>query len=189
STSGLVIAAAVGFGIALAAAYVAARITFSAPTVEALRPSAVEAERRAPLASAALGLVLLVATWSMLLMRPTHPWLLVGALIAVQVIAYWAGALLGPTVIALTGQLWRRLVGGSSWLSGAPAAENFPRRPRRGGIPVATIAAACGMAVSMTGLVQSFDAAWSAWIRDHFAADVFVGSGSPLLLPPRPPAG
>ena len=44
------------FGIALAAAYVAARITFSAPTVEALRPSAVEAERRAPLASAALGL-------------------------------------------------------------------------------------------------------------------------------------
>jgi len=189
STDGVLIAAAIGFGIALAAAYVAARITFSGPTVEALRPSAVEAERRAPLASAALGLVLLVATWSMLLMRPTRPWLVVGALIAVQVIAYWAGALLGPTVISLTGQLWRRLVAGSSWLPGRLAAENFPRSPRRSGITLATIAAACGMAVSMTGLVQSFDAAWSAWIRDHFAADVFVGSGSRFRLLAGPPMG
>src|SRR4029453_6405805 len=189
STSGLVIAAAVGFGIALAAAYVAARITFSAPTVEALRPSAVEAERRAPLASAALGLVLLAATWSMLLMRPTRPWLVVGALIAGQVIAYWGGALLGPTVIALTGRLWQRLVGGSSCLPCRLAAENFPRSPRRSGITLATIAAACGMAVSMTGLVQSFDAAWSAWIRAHFAADVFVGSGSRFRLLAGPPMG
>jgi putative ABC transport system permease protein len=113
----------------------------------------------------------------------------VGALIAVQVIAYWAGALLGPTVIALTGQLWQRLVGGSSWLPGRLAAENFPRSPRRSGITLATIAAACGMAVSMTGLVQSFDAAWSAWIRDHFAADVFVGSGSRFRLLAGPPMG
>src|SRR4029453_5876588 len=99
------------------------------------------------------------------------------------------GALLGPAVVSLTGQLWRRLVGGSSWLRGRLAAENFPRSPRRSGITLATIAAACGMAVSMTGLVQSFDAAWSAWIRDHFAADVFVGSGSRFRLLAGPPMG
>ena len=41
----------------------------------------------------------------------------------------------------------------------------------------------------MTGLVQSFDAGWSGWIREHFAADVFVGSGSRFRLLAGPPMG
>jgi putative ABC transport system permease protein len=189
SPSGLLIAAGTGLGIALAAAYVAARTTFNAPTVEALRPSAVEAEGRAPLASVVLGVALLAATWSMLLMHSTRPWLVVGALIAAQFVGYWAGALLGPAIVSGVGRAWRRLVGSSRWLPGRLAAENFPRSPRRTGITLATIAAACGMAVSMSGLVQSFDAAWSGWIRERFAADVFVGSGSRFRLLAGPPMG
>ncbi len=189
SAAGIPIAVAIGFGIALAAAYIAARTTFGAPTVEALRPAAVEAERRAPLVSVVLGVLLLAATWSMLLMPPTHPSLVVGALIAAQVVAYSAGAMLGPPVVAGIGRLWQRAVSSSRWLPGRLAAENFPRSPRRTGITLATIAAACGMAVSMTGLVRSFDAAWTSWLRDHFAADVFVGSGSRFRLLAGPPMG
>src|SRR4029450_3131531 len=112
------------------------------------------------------------------LVRPPPPAWVVGALIAVQLVAYWAGALLGPAVVTVAGRAWQRLVSGARWLPGRLAAENFPRSPRRTGITLATIAAACGMAVCMTGLVQSFDAAWSAWVPEHFAGDVFVGSGS-----------
>src|SRR5262249_23652136 len=62
------------------------------------------------------------------------------------------------------------------------AGDNLPRRPGRAGITVATIAAAFGFSVSIGGLVRSFEAAWSGWIEQHFAADLFVGSGARFRL-------
>src|SRR5262245_9833195 len=169
SANGLVVAAATGLTMALAAAWLAARHTFAAPTVEALRPAAGEAERAAPVAAAVLGASLLAATWSMVLLRTTTPWIVVGSLIAAQFAGYWAAALLGPSIVTGVGAAWRWLAGASQWLPGRLAAENFPRSPRRAGITLATIAAAFGLAVSMSGLVQSFNGAWSAWVREHFA--------------------
>jgi putative ABC transport system permease protein len=189
SMRGVLVAAATGGGIALAAAYLAARATFHAPTVEALRPAAIETEGRAPRFAGVLAIALLAATWSLLLMRPTRPWIVLGGMIAAQFVAYWAGAMLAPAIVTGTGRAWQRVVGASRWLPVRLAAENFPRSPRRTGITLATIAASCGMAVSFTGMVQSFDAAWSGWLREHFAADVFVGSGSRFRLLAGAPMG
>ena len=130
SARGLVVAAATGFGIALAAAYLAARNTFSAPTVEALRPAAVETSRTRVAGRGRPRPRPPGRHVGMLLLGPTRPWLVVGSLIAAQLVAYTAGAVLWPASRARRGRAVACGGRGSRWLPGRLAAENFPRSPR-----------------------------------------------------------
>src|SRR5262249_10970143 len=125
SPAGIVVAAVAGLGMAWAAASLAARNTFSSPTVEALRPSAVESEPRGHGGTVAVGAVLVAATWSILLIRPTQRWLIVGSLIVAQVAAYWGWALLGPALVSAVGAAWQGAVRGSRWLPVRLAADDF----------------------------------------------------------------
>jgi putative ABC transport system permease protein len=184
SVSGMVTAAVVGLTMALAAAYLAVRSTFAAPTVEALRPVAVETESRSTssVGAVVVGLLLVAATWLVVLADPRRRWMVVAIVIASQLVAYCGGALLAPPLVSAIGAMLRRAVGHWQSLPVRLAVDNFSRSPRRAGITVATITAAFGMAVCMVGLVQSFEGAWTGWIEQHFAADVFVGSGTRFRL-------
>jgi putative ABC transport system permease protein len=182
SLRGVLAGAAVGIAVALVAALLAVRTAFASPTVEALRPAAVESEGERRVGAVGAGLLMIAATWLVGFAGPRSGWLVIGIFVASQAVAYAGGALLAPSLVSWAGSALRGLAARSQWLPIRLAGENLPRRPGRAGITVATIAAAFGFSVSIAGLVQSFEAAWSGWIRQHFAADLFVGSGAHFRL-------
>jgi putative ABC transport system permease protein len=192
SAAGTAVGIAIGFSTALSAAYLAVRSTFEVPAVEALRPARVESPEglgnvRTPLV---LGLSLILGTWLVALAPPNPGFApMVALIIATQAVAYAGGALLGPTLVVLAGRAVRRLTRSSSWLPLRLAAENLPRSPRRTGTTVATITAALGMAVTLAGLVHSFERSWMSWLDHHFGGDLFVGSGARFRLLAGPPMG
>src|SRR5262249_61701924 len=125
---------------------------------------------------------LLAGRWLVAAADPRSGWLVIGIFVASQLVAYVGGALLAPSLVSWAGSAVRGVVARSQSLPVRLAGENLPRRPGRAGITVATIAAPFPFSVSIAGLVQSFEAAWSGWIRQHFAADLFVGSGAHFRL-------
>jgi putative ABC transport system permease protein len=182
SLRGLLAGAAVGVAVALVAALLAVRTAFATPTVEALRPAAVETERERSPGVVVAGLLMIAATWLVGMADPRLGWLVIGIFVASQLVAYCGGALLAPSIVSGVGAGLRGLVTRSQSLPIRLAGDNLPRRPGRAGITVATIAAAFGFSVSIAGLVRSFEGAWSGWIEQHFAADLFVGSGARFRL-------
>jgi hypothetical protein len=66
------------------------------------------------------------------------------------------------------------------------AALQLPRPPVRGGSSVAMIGAAIATPARSPSW-SSFQGAWLAWIQQHFAADLFVGSGGRVRLLAGPP--
>lgn len=189
STVGAGVGMVVGFGTTLIAALLAARATFRTPTVEALRPVTVESEtRERAILPMVLACVFFSATWLVALL-PSGLRLatIVAVIIATQVLAYLGAALVGPVLIAIAGRATARLARWSPSLPLRLATENLPRTPNRSGTTVSTIAAALGMAVTLAGLVQSFEGAWMTWLEQHFGADLFVGSGARFHLVAGPP--
>jgi putative ABC transport system permease protein len=189
SVTALAIGAGVGLVTALAGAYVAVRGTLAAPGVEALRPTGVwRDDFRTASWTIPAGVLLIGATW---LIAAAPPGLgfaaIVTLIIATQAAAYAGGAMLGPSLVSAVGQVARRVAGRTTRLPVRLAAENLPRGPTRSGTTVAIIAAALGMAVTLTGLVHSFEKAWLGWIDEHFGADLFVGSGGRFRLLAGPP--
>jgi putative ABC transport system permease protein len=184
SYEGGAVAALVGIVTALVAAWLAARATFRTTSVEALRATSVEStEGAGGVRPIALAVSLLGATWLLALVPPGVGFAAVVTLIiATQAIAYAGAAVLGPSLVSLVGSLARRAARPFGALPVLLAAENLPRTPRRSGTTVATIAAAVGMAVTVAGLVRSFDSAWLGWLDEHFGADLFVGSGGRFRL-------
>ena len=183
SASGTVAGLAVGLVTALVSAYLAARRTFEAPTVEALRPAGLGFEippRR--WGSFVTATLLVMSTWGITLVSPQHGRTIVAVIIGSQLVAYLGAAILSPTLVASVGAALRRLTARSLRLPIRLAADNLPRTPRRSGMTVTMITAAIGMTASLGGFVQSFEHAWLGWLHQHFAADVFVGSGSRIHL-------
>ncbi len=192
SALGTLIGLLIGFTTALSAAYLAVRSTFEVPAVEALRPARVENQEnvgklRRPLV---LGVSFVLGTWLVAFAPPGLGFVpMVAIIIATQAVAYAGGALLGPALVVLAGRAMQRLTRSSSWLPLRLAAENLPRAPRRTGTTVATITAALGMAVTLAGLVHSFERSWMSWLEHHFGGDLFVGSGARFRLLAGPPMG
>lgn len=189
ATDGLVLSAGVGLTVSLIAAYLAVRATFLAPTVEALRPAAVASEP--PLARSrrlALAALLLAASW-LIVLAPSGMGLGIttSLVIASVILSLGGAALLAPALVSWVGQAVAALGRRAPWVSVRLAAENLPRTPSRGGATVATIAAALAIAVTLACLVESIESAWLAWIREHFAADLLLGSGGRVRILAGPP--
>lgn len=191
STWGVVAGAVIGIGMATVAAYFAIRATFAAPTMEALRPVSleIEATHRDERRLLALAVVLIAATWLVSCVSSQFGYLVVGVIILSQVSAYCGGALLSPSVVMAVGSVLRSWGRRSPQVALRLAVDSLPRNPRRSGLTVATITAALGMVVSLAGLVRSFETAWLGWMENHFAADLFVGSGARFHLLAGPPMG
>ncbi len=189
---GTLVGVVVGLTTALGAAYLAVRSTFEVPAVEALRPARVESQDDPGNLTRPLlfGVSLVLGTWLVALAPPGLGFApMVAIIIATQAVAYAGGALLGPALVAFAGRALQRLARASTWLPLRLAAENLPRAPRRTGTTVATITAALGMAVTLAGLVHSFERSWMSWLDHHFGADLFVGSGARFRLLAGPPMG
>jgi putative ABC transport system permease protein len=189
SVPGLLAGAGIGVSTALVAAYVAIRATFRSPTVAALRPASVELEPPGRFGRLlGIGLALATTSWLIVLVPPGLGFgTLVGIIIATHVVVYAGGAVLAPSLVLGGGRIWRWLTRRSTSLSLRLAADNLPRSPSRSGSTVATIAAALGMAVTLAGVVHSFESAWLGWVEQHFGADLFVGSGARFRLLAGPP--
>jgi putative ABC transport system permease protein len=187
SGRGTIAGLVVGLGMALAAAYLAIRATFAAPTVEALRPAGVAFERPPRrLRALAIAAALIGATWTIALVPPTHGWLVVAVIIGSQLAAYVGAAVVSPALVTTAGQCLRGAAMRAYRLPLSLAVDNLPRTPGRSGMTVVTITAAIGMLASLGGFVQSFENAWTAWAEQHFAADLFVGGGARLRLQAGP---
>jgi putative ABC transport system permease protein len=184
SLAGAVIGVLTGIATALAAAAFATRATFSATTVEALRPATFV--WRAPatvIRSIVVPVLLLVGSWLILLAPPGLGFVgLVSLVIASGGAAYLGGALLAPTLVSAAGKAARGLLGRTSWLPARLAAGNLARDPTAGGATVGTIIVAMAIAVNVAGTVESFNRAWVGWVEEHFAADLFVGAGGRVQL-------
>jgi putative ABC transport system permease protein len=191
SALGAMAGIAIGLVTAIASAYVAARATLSAPTVEALRPASVEIDTPAGLCRAVVTAMLLVGVTWLIVLAPSglRFGFIVALVIVGQAVAYSAGAIIAPPLVSLAGVAALRCARRTRSLPIRLAAGNIPRSPARSGATVATIAAAIGLTVTLIGLVQSFDAAWLGWIQHHFGADLFVGSGARFRLIAGPPMG
>jgi putative ABC transport system permease protein len=103
-------------------------------------------------------------------------------IVITQAAAYGGAAIVGPAFVRASGRILQCVL---AWVASLPfrlALENLPRSPQRAGATVATIAAAVGMAVTLAGLVGSFQAAWTSWLEHQFSADLFVGSGGRFRL-------
>jgi putative ABC transport system permease protein len=188
SWTGTGVGMGIGLLMAVVAAYLAVRTTFTASTVEALRPGGVAFERTPRrLPATVIAALLLGATWTITVVSPHHAWLVIGVIIVSELIAYIGAAVLSPTLVASMADLLRRVTVHSYRLPVRLAVENMPRAPRRSGMTVTVIAAAIGMTVGLAGLVQSFEGAWLGWIDHHFGADLFVGSGARFRLLAGPP--
>ncbi len=189
STPGALVAVAIGFAGAFVATAVAFVGTFRVPTVEALRPAGIAPpDSRTFLAPLTLGLVLIASAW--LLAFAPHGLAFVPLVIALagtHDVAYFGVCLIAPALVLYTGRALRRFAHRSCRLPWRLAAENLPRAPGHGGATVAIIAVATGIAISCACLVQSFEQAWVGWIEQHFAADLFVGSGARIRLLAGPP--
>jgi len=184
TSAGTVAGLAIGLVTSFFASGLAIYSTLSAPTVEALRPlESTSATRRLRWVPAMIGLGLIASTWTILLAPPRLGLSgIVALVVGTQVVAYGGIALLGPSLVEWIGRAARRLAQSSSSAAVRLAAENIPRTPARSGATVATIVAAVGMAISLTGLVHSFEGAWLRWLEHHFGADLFVGSGARFHL-------
>jgi putative ABC transport system permease protein len=189
ATPGLILSVAVGLGVTLLTAYLAIRATFEAPTVEALRPAAVAGER--PVRRwlrVAVAALLLAASWLIALAPPNLGLVATTSLVIASVVTSLSGAaLLAPAVVSFAGQAAAALVRRAPWVAVRLAGENLPRTPSRGGATVATITAALGIAVTLVCLVESMQTAWLDWVREHFAADLLVGSGGRVRILAGPP--
>ncbi len=184
STGGAVIAAAAGVIGALLATAIALLTTFRTPTVDALRPPGMaSAERATPLGTPAAGLVLVASAWLLVLVPHGLGFVaLVAVVSGSHSLAYVGTCLVAPALVLAAGRMLRRLTRRSLRVSLRLAAENLPRAPGQGGATVAIIAVATGMAVATACLVRSFEQAWLGWLEQHFAADLFVGSGDRIRL-------
>jgi len=188
SLAGVGVAAGVGMAMALVASWLAARVTFSAPTIEALRPTGIPLEgppragRRLLLATSCAA-----ATWLIVLVPPRHRWLVVAVIILSQLVAYVGAAIVSPVLVARTGATLQQFAKRTRSLLFRMASDALPRVPRRAGMTVAAISAALAMAASVAGFVQSFENAWLSWLQQHFSADLFVGAGARFHLVAGPP--
>jgi putative ABC transport system permease protein len=188
SPFGVVAGTIVGIVIALGAAWAGSRATVLTPTVESLRPVAVEAHTAPRHLLVVVALAMLAASWFVLALPPgLGVGTMVAAVVATQIIAYTGAAVCGPWLVSTLGSAFAGLVRRVSSLPIRLGAENVPRMPWRSGATVATIAAALGMAVTLSSLVQSFEGAWIGWLEQHFGADLFVGAGARFRLVAGPP--
>jgi putative ABC transport system permease protein len=189
SISGVLVALSVGIMAAIVAAYLSARATLASPTVEALRPSAMTPDpagldaRRVLIATALLSAVWLVA------LAPPDLGLaeIVSLVIVTHSLGYAAVALIAPSLVQGAGRLARRAVQRSTGFASRLAAENLSRDARRSGATVIVIASAFGIATVVAVLAQSFENSWMTWIRQRFAADLYVGHGERVQLIAGPP--
>jgi putative ABC transport system permease protein len=193
STGGAIVAVLVGVGAALVATAIALGATLRMPTVEALRPPGMAPdEGRTFLRPLLLGLLLVASAWLIAFVPHGLAFApLVVALAGTHDVAYCGVCLMAPALVLFAGRELRRSAHGAHWLPWRLAAENLPRAPGQGGATVAIIAVATGIAISSACLVRSFEQAWLGWIEQHFAADLFVGSGARIRLlagPPMSPA-
>jgi putative ABC transport system permease protein len=185
------VASLMGILAALAAAAVAVRLTFRAPTVEALRPLGEGSgdEKIRPWV-VALGVPGLAAGVVLGLLPAGVPVsFLIIAVDFVDAAGMLAAACLAPGFVFAAGWLVHRLTSRTRVLPLRLAAIHLPRAPASGGATAATIAAAIAVASALAILVQSFQSAWLHWIEQHFAADLFVGGGSSVRLLAGPPIG
>jgi putative ABC transport system permease protein len=190
SVAGMLTGAVVGVATAMLTAVVAVRATFRTPTVEALRPAAVEVEERGGLGGALVaGVTLAASTWPVVWAAPPGIGFvaLCGLVIVTHAVVYLGAALAAPATALAAGAALGRLGRRSGSVVLHLAMESVARSPRRGGAMVATVAVGLGMVVQFTGLVQSFERAWVTWIEQHFGADLFVGSGARVRLMAGPP--
>jgi putative ABC transport system permease protein len=98
-------------------------------------------------------------------------------------------AFLAPGVLLAAGWTMRRLTRRTGSAALRLAALHLSRTPVRGGATIGTGAAALGIACGLAVLVASFQRAWLDWIEQHFAADLFVGSGGHVRLLAGPVMG
>jgi len=190
SPLGSALGLAIGVVVAVLAAFVAVRATFAVPTVEALRPAVIPLEDPPPLfRTMCVAAFLIAATWVIVFVPASARFLVVAVIIGSQLFAYAAMTILGPAIVSGVGTWLARWGGPTRLLWIRLAAHSLPRTPRRTGMTVAAIAAAIGMTVSLSGLVRSFENSWASWIDQHFASDLFVGSGGRVRLLAGPPMG
>lgn len=185
------IASLMGILAALAAGAVAVRLTFRAPTVEALRPlGAGSGDERVRPWVVALGIPGIAAGAVLGLLPAGVPVsVLIVAIDFVDAAGMLAAACLAPGLVLAAGWLVHRLTSRTRVLPLRLAAIHLPRAPASGGATAATIAAAIAVASALAILVQSFQAAWLQWLERHFGADLFVGSGRSVRLLAGPPIG
>lgn len=182
----------VGVGTALLSAAVAVAATFRAPTVEALRPVGLARERMRPWPLIGAGILLLSLTWLVVF---TPPGLSTGSTVAAisgrYLVGCLAAAVLAPVFSSGAGTLILRVLRGGRSVSLRLAAASLRRTPARAGSTITMIVAAVSLAVTLAGLVKSFQHAWLSWIEQHFASDLIVGAGGHARLVPgrrwRPP--
>lgn len=181
---------AMGLSVALVACVFALRTSFGMPTVEMLKPSGAAAidERVGPWTPVA-GLLAIAAGVALLAFAPrgTEGATLIALVDMAEGLPLLGAALLAPSLVLAAAWTTRRLLGHTRNVPLALAALHLPRSPVRGGASVATIGAAIAIATGLAVLVESFQGAWIGWVEQHFAADLFVGTGGRVRLLAGPP--
>jgi putative ABC transport system permease protein len=184
SMAGALVAMAVGLAASMASAYVAVRATFTASTVETLRPAGlVSHEYGSVWRPLSLGVGFSFAIWAIVLAPKDMGFVAtVASIIGTQALGYVGIAVLASPVVWMAGTAARNVLAEVLPLPGCLAVENLPRNPGRSGGTVATITASMSIAVVVVTLVGSFERAWLGWVEQHFGGDLFIGSGPTVRL-------
>jgi putative ABC transport system permease protein len=185
----VVAGAGLGIAVALAACWFALRTSFAVPTIEALKPSgAATVDERVGRWTWAIGVGLLLSGGFLAFVpHGTDGTVLIALVDVAEGLPLLGAALVAPALVVVAGRGLHRLLRDSRNVPLELAAMQLPRSPVRGGSSVAMIAAALGIAVGLGILVESFQRAWVTWIENHFAADLFVGTGGRVRLMAGPP--
>jgi len=187
----VVIASAMGVAAALVAGVLAIRLTFRAPTVEALRPvGAATGDEDVRRWMIPIGITGVAGGVALAALPPGVPAsVVIAAVDGVDAAGIVGAACLAPALVLGAGWLLHRATSSTRRLPLRLAAIHLARAPARSGATVATIAAALGIASALAILVESFQGAYLQWVEQHFAADLFVGSGGRVRLLAGPPIG
>jgi putative ABC transport system permease protein len=175
-TSGLLVAAAVGILVTLAAAALPARQASRVSPLEALRIRAGSREgwfvRKGPL----LGVALLVMTLPVLIAGPLPAFVPERARDMLVMNLFLAGTLLIPAAVSVTEPVARRVLARVFGVEGQLGSRNVQRARLRTALTVAALMIGAAMILSIRSVTVAFDQDIRAWIERYIGGDIYVHS-------------
>lgn len=174
--SGVLVAAAVGILVTLAAAALPARQASRVSPLEALRIRAGSREgwfvRKGPL----LGVALLVMTLPMLIAGPLPAFVPERARDMLVMNLFLAGTLLIPAAVSATEPVARRVLARVFGVEGQLGSRNVQRARLRTALTVAALMIGAAMILSIRSVTVAFDQDIRAWIERYIGGDIYVHS-------------